>query len=978
MFKKSIILLLLVVLFIMPAARAANVVWVGLLGSTTANEDQKWINLLTAQGHTIITQGSWQEIGAAEIATMNNADLVIFSTNAGTSATFATSADEANRWNSITKPIISMNPAVARGSGNYWKWLTGSTARNNIFLSTIEADVPSHPVFAGVSLDASKQTTIYTTTANGIYTVDGLGVGNGTLIAHKPSDTLVLIALWEPGIETYPGSGVIPPAKRMIFGGAYYAQYNINAVGEKMFINAVNFMLGSKGFASSPNPSSGAKDVALDSILSWTPGEYANTHNVFFSTSFDDVNDGTALIATGQAVDVNTYNPGIMEYATTYYWRVDEVNAPAAPGTYTGKVWKFKTELEGYPLLPKSIINVTSFGDVYPDEPDRQDPNSTCTGLGLDANDMHSTGMKTMWLGMDEGAYLQYEFDKVYKFYDMLVWNYNEETPNNEYFGAKDVKVEYSLDGENWAEVTDVPEFIIATGDNKCIANTQVLFNGANAKYVKLTFLTGWGDLGLYGVSEVRFSAIPTYSSVPSPKTAAKNIEVNAELTWKSGRGATGHNVYISTDETAVKEGTAASSTVTAASYSPSLNLGHVYYWRVDEVSDLSWTGDVWNFTTKEYNVIDNFEDYNDFTGHLVFEKWIGGDADPANGGSQMGNTNSPFAERTIINSGKQSGPIYYNVSGTAETSLVVRTFDAAQNLSVDGADTLSIYYRGNAVTYAQPEPGVFALSAEGADIYGTADEFKFVYKQLTGDGTIVARVDSISNANVWSKGGVMIRNTLDANSVHATAVLANNNTVEFERRTEKGGSTATTDYANQYHPYWVKVTRNGSTFTAQLSPDGVKWRSFEADANNASTATITMGATVYIGIVVTSHQANVLAASTFSGVQAIAGAGGKITGDWTVINIGDTDMAEGTNTIDKMYVILEDSTGKNARVHAPSNAVGAGQWMSWLIPYSQFTGVNMSKIKKITIGVGETGDTVNGHGLIYIDDIGYGHPLAK
>jgi hypothetical protein len=978
MYKKTIILLLLVVAFTMPAARAANIVWVGLLGSTTANEDQKWIDLLKAQGHTIITQGSWQEIGTAEITTMNNADLVIFSTNAGTSATFATSADEAKRWNSIEKPIISMNPAVARGSGNYWKWLTGSTARNNVFISTIEADVPSHPVFAGVSLDASKQTTIYTTTANGIYTVDGLGVGNGTLIAHKPSDTLVFIALWEPGIETYPGSGVIPPAKRMIFAGAYYAQYNINAVGEKMFINAVNFMLGSKGLASSPKPSSGAKDVVLDSILSWTPGEYANTHNVFFSTSFDDVNDGTALVATGQAVDVNTYNPGIMEYATTYYWRVDEVNAPASPGTYTGKVWSFKTELEGYPLLPKSIINVTSFGDVYPDEPDRQDPNSTCTGLGLDANDMHSTGMKTMWLGTDEGAYLQYEFDKIYKFYDMLVWNYNEETPNNEYFGAKDVKVEYSLDGENWTEVNDVPEFTLASGDNKCIANTDVLFKGAVAKYVKLTFLTGWGDLGLYGISEVRFSAIPTYSSVPSPKTAAKNIEVDAELTWKSGRGATAHNVYISTDEAAVKGGTAASSTVTAASYTPSLNLGRVYYWRVDEVSGLSWTGDVWNFTTKEYNVIDNFEDYNDFTGHLVFEKWVSGDINPAYGGSQMGNTDKPFAERTIINSGKQAGPIYYNVSGTAETSLVVRTFDTDQNLTVDGADTLSIYYRGNAVTYAQPEPGVFALSAEGADIYGNTDEFKFVYKQLTGDGTIIARVDSISNANTWSKGGVMIRNTLDANSVHATAVLANNNIVEFERRTEKGGTTATTDFGNQYHPYWVKVTRSGSTFTAQLSPDGVNWRSFEADANNASTATIEMGATVYIGIVVTSHQANTLAAATFSGVQAIPGSGGKITGDWTVINIGDTDMAEGSNTIDKMYVILEDSTGKNAKVYALANAVGSGQWMSWLIPYSQFTNVNMSKIKKITIGVGETGDSVNGKGLIYIDDIGYGHPLAK
>ena len=134
----------------------------------------------------------------------------------------------------------------------------------------------------------------------------------------------------------------------------------------------------------------------------------------------------------------------------------------------------------------------------------------------------------------------------------------------------------------------------------------------------------------------------------------------------------------------------------------------------------------------------------------------------------------------------------------------------------------------------------------------------------------------------------------------------------------------------------------------------------------------------VYIGIVVTSHQANVLAAATFSGVEIIPGTGGKVTGDWTVINIGDTDQADGTNTIDSMYVALEDSTGNQVKVVAPANAVGAGDWMSWLIPYDQFVGVNMSKIKKIIIGVGDTANPMHGKGLIYIDDIDFGHPLSN
>jgi hypothetical protein len=459
-----------------------------------------------------------------------------------------------------------------------------------------------------------------------------------------------------------------------------------------------------KGPATGPNPSKGAKDVPIDGTLSWKAGPFASKHNIFFGTSFDGVNDGTALVAQGQALDVNTYDPGIMEYGTTYYWRVDEVNDPAASGTYTGKIWSFKTELEGYPLLPASIINVTSYGDVYPDEPDRQDPNSTCTGAGLDANDMHGTNMKTMWLGMDEGAYLQYEFDKVYKFYNMLVWNYNEETPNNEYFGAKDVKIEYSLDGENWTEVADVPEFNIASGDNKCIANTDVLFNGANAKYIKLTFLTGWGDLGLYGISEVRFSAEPTRATVPVPANAATGISVNPVLSWKVGRYAVDHNVYLSTDVNAVKGGTANMVARSDANYPPALALTKTYYWRVDEVNNAEaypvWDGPVWSFSTATTIIVDNFETgYGNTEANFVWATWKDGVEVPANGGSEVGKGIDPPGLSTVFRSGTRSLVFSYNNSGantysqvTAQSiKLPIKTTD----WSIGSPAALVIYFRG-------------------------------------------------------------------------------------------------------------------------------------------------------------------------------------------------------------------------------------------------------------------------------------------
>jgi hypothetical protein len=469
--------------------------------------------------------------------------------------------------------------------------------------------------------------------------------------------------------------------------------------------------------AKKPMPKNSAKEVSIDvGEISWTPGENViaqnGTHNVFFGTDKDSVTNATVanplgvMVSSDLALDNNSVALDRLEYNTTYYWRVDEVNNPASTGTAKGKVWSFKTELKGYPILPASIVNVTSLGGVYPDEPDRQDPNSTCTGAGLDANDMHGTNMKTMWLGMDEGAYLQYEFDKAYKLYDMLVWNYNEEAPNNEYFGAKDVKVEFSLDGENWTEVTDVPEFTMATGDNQCIANTDVLFNGAAAKYVKLIFLTGWGDLGLYGISEVRFSAEPTRAQNPAPLDKAKDIKVNPELSWKPGRYSVNHNVYISTDENAVAEGTAAVMVSDVNNVTPALEIAKTYFWRVDEVNNAEaysiWDGSVWSFDTAKSVIVDNFEvDYGNKEVNFVWAIWKDGIEVSANGGSEIGVGIDPPGLAVVNHSGEgHSIAVNYNNSGANSYSQITAQAEklpiATTNWSLGSPKSLVIWLLGD------------------------------------------------------------------------------------------------------------------------------------------------------------------------------------------------------------------------------------------------------------------------------------------
>src|SRR6187200_1825165 len=75
---------------------------------------------------------------------------------------------------------------------------------------------------------------------------------------------------------------------------------------------------------------------------------------------------------------------------------------------------------------------------------------------------------------------------------------------------------------------------------------------------------------------------------------------------------------------------------------------------------------------------------------------------------------------------------------------------------------------------------GIYTVRASGADIWGTQDEFRFVYLSMSGDGEIRARVDSVTATNAWTKAGVMIRETLSANSTFAYTLVSAANGVDF------------------------------------------------------------------------------------------------------------------------------------------------------------------------------------------------------
>ncbi len=724
--------------------------------------------------------------------------------------------------------------------------------------------------------------------------------------------------------------------------------------------------------ATDPTPADGQTDVPRDVVVGWKPGPLAAAHDVYFGVSFEDVNNASqdnplnVLVSAGQ--DANTYDPtAVLEFDQTYYWRVDEVNAAPDFTVFKGPAWSFTAEPFSYP-----ITNITATASSAQAG---MEPENTINGSGLNADDQHSTEPKEMWLGAGTTPnWIQYEFDKVYKLHELEVWNSNQLIELIVGFGARDVTVEYSADGAEWTVVEGVAEFARATGSPDYTANTVVDFGGITAKYVKLTIHNSWGGSPRVGLSEVRFSHIPVRAREPMPASGQTAVKVDASLSWRPGREAASHQVSFGTDQQAVLDGTAPVQTVSENSFDPgALNLGTTYYWSVAEVNDTEspavWSGDVWSFTLADSLTIDDFESYTDDEGNRIYETWIDGFADDSSG-STVGHLEAPFAEQTIVHGGRQSMPLECNNVDPPFYSETWREFSPEQDWTVHGINALVLWLRGNPAAFLETADGTITMSAWGSDIYGTADQCRFAYKSLSGDGTIVARVESIDNSDPWAKGGVMIRETLEPGSRFAIVCATPSNGVRFQARLMTGGgatsdtAVATPEQIALQTPIWVKLERSGNSFSGFYSTDGVNWTAMSWNPQAMNMA----ASTVYIGLALTSHNINAPTTAVFSNVATSGG----VTGQWQTAEIGADHPA---NSPQLLYITVEDDAGKAATaVHPDPAATLTSTWTEWQIPLSSFPGVNLGRIRKMYVGTGDRSNPQpNGTSNLYIDDIQIG-----
>ena len=293
-----------------------------------------------------------------------------------------------------------------------------------------------------------------------------------------------------------------------------------------------------------PEPADGAESVETDVTLSWTAGFDAKLHTVYFGDNFDDVNNAAGGLPQGDA----TYEPGPLEFAKTYYWRVDEFDAV---DTYKGNVWSFTTEgAVGSPEPANGAVDVT------------QSP--------------------------------------------ILMWVHGVFADTHEVYFGSDAEAVKNAD-------TSSPEY------------------------------KGSGNLG------------------------SESFEPG-QLEWDT-------TYYWRVDEA---------------------NNAN---------ADSPWTGPLWSFTTANFLIIDDFESYNDLNedepgSNRIYLAWIDGFDNPAVNGSVVGNFDPPFAEQTIVHSGLQSMPMAYdNAVGKSEATL---TLTSNRDWTVNGVNTLTIWFRGSSSNAAE------------------------------------------------------------------------------------------------------------------------------------------------------------------------------------------------------------------------------------------------------------------------------------
>ncbi len=484
-----------------------------------------------------------------------------------------------------------------------------------------------------------------------------------------------------------------------------------------------------------------------------------------------------------------------------------------------------------------------------------------------------------------------------------------------------------------------------------------------------------------YALTEAEIQAVMQggegfpYALGPTPRDGAMYQDMGVSLSWRPGDFAVSHDVYFGDNFNDVNEASrtnpqnvlvSQNQEDTTYSLPGLLEFSQSYYWRVDEINDTEpnspWKGNTWSFTVTDHFIVDDFEDYNDYSPDIIYEAWLDGWEVEANG-STVGYPDPPAAEQSIVHGGKQSMPFIYDNSGTANYSEAERSFSPAQDWTREDVGLLSLWFRGHPAyvgSFTEGPTGTYTMVASGTDIWANSDEFHFAFKQVTGAIAIIAKVESLENTDPFAKAGVMIRDTLEPGSRNVALFITPENGVRFQYRNTDGGVTDRLFAEGITAPQWVKLERTaGGLVRGYYSADGATWERFNL-------IQVRMDMPAYIGLALTSHNTDLTCEAKFSNVSF---PDTSVEPQWT-----DQDVGMLSNEAELMYVTVEDGSGMAATVyHDDSNAVLIDSWTEWNIDLQAFAnqGVVLTDVSKLSIGFGDKENPQpGGSGTMFFDDI--------
>ncbi|HEY5653812.1 MAG TPA: glycosyl hydrolase, partial [Pontiella sp.] len=204
------------------------------------------------------------------------------------------------------------------------------------------------------------------------------------------------------------------------------------------------------------------------------------------------------------------------------------------------------------------------------------------------------------------------------------------------------------------------------------------------------------------------------------------------------------------------------------------------------------------------------------------------------------------YVERYAYFSWMESGNFYSNGLLTTTGQIYkdhVSTIGFTQNILPSALTSVDVGSPSEAgsVIYSS-HSGTYTVCGNGDGLGGTNDQFHFLYEAISGDCEIIAKVSSMVPWNADTQAGVMIRESLDAGSTHASMLVTRSNGGAFESRTTTGGTLGSTAVGGIKAPCWVKLIRSGDLLSGYTSPDGVSW-------TVAGSQTVAMNTDVLVGL---------------------------------------------------------------------------------------------------------------------------------